>query len=59
MENLGQRSKITDIKNHQKNTKDRGWGFGSVVEPLPRKLKVLGSVPSPEEKEKKRIHKIG
>jgi len=30
--------------------KIRGWGFGSVVERLPRKRKVLGSVPSPRKK---------
>jgi len=29
-----------------------GWGFGSVVERLPRKRKVLGSVPSPGGKKK-------
>jgi len=32
--------------------KKRGWGFSSVVERLPRKHKVLGSVPSSEKKKK-------
>jgi len=31
-----------------------GWGFGSVVERLPRKRKVMGSIPSSEKKEKKK-----
>jgi len=31
----------------------RGWVFGSVVERLPRKHKVLDLVPSPEKKKKK------
>jgi len=35
-----------------------GWGFSSVVEHLPRKLKVLGSVPSSEKKKKTKKKKL-
>jgi len=37
----------------KKKTKNRGWGFSSVVERLPSKRKALGSVPSSEKKKKK------
>jgi len=30
-----------------------GWGFSSLVEPLPSERKALGSVPSSEKKKKK------
>jgi len=33
----------------------KGWGFSSVVERLPRKLKALGSVPSSGKKKKKKF----
>jgi len=36
---------------------ERGWGFGSVVECLPRKRKALGSVPSSKRKKKKKKKK--
>jgi len=36
---------------------DRGWGFSSVVEHLPSKRKVLGSVPSFEKKKRKKKKK--
>jgi len=35
----------------------RGWGFGSVLERLPRKRKALGSVPSSEKKKSKKKKK--
>jgi len=37
-----------------KITQNRGWGFSSVVERLPRKRKALGSVPSSEKKNQKK-----
>jgi len=37
----------------------RGWGFSSVVERLPRKHKALGSVPSSEKKRTKKKKDLG
>jgi len=37
---------------------DRGWGFSSVVERLPRKRKALGSVPSSKKKNQTKMIKI-
>jgi len=40
-----------------KNSGDRGWGFSSVVERLPKKRKAPGSVPSSEKKNQKKKKK--
>jgi len=34
------------------------WGFSSVVERLPSKLKALGSVPSSEKKEREKENQV-
>jgi len=47
----------TENKQRHSETKkvmNRGWGFSSVVERLPRKRKALGSVPSSEKKNQKK-----